>query len=379
MKSHILKILQMQQDGKLTQDQAAELLAVLADQARDKDDAFGQHAPQGEAPGPRGEPAGRKPAGNTGFNPSAAFHGLIDTAVGVGTTVGRAASVWGTEFLQMVHRDEGGNSVTLSRVDSPHGDAFSFRDNTINVSRVAALDLSQAQVSGNTINASKIARVKVTRGRFVQSTISGSALTHVAIEGPAEALAAAGDEVAPTGIRVLTLNASKVTRLRLADSSTLETSTIQATAAKDWLFSGGSTLKDSRINDSHVAGLSLERSTLASLAIERSHVQSLVCRDSTLESVSFSGLRVSDLALAGSTLSGVKFHRESNNLLAGRDALMHESTLENCRLTDCEFAGCTFRRTTFRNLNLSGISVRNIDFTGLKIESEEAFRKAAGL
>jgi uncharacterized protein YjbI with pentapeptide repeats len=279
----------------------------------------------------------------------------------------------------MVHRDEGGNSVTLSRVDSPHGDAFSFRDNTINVSRVAALDLSQAQVSGNTINASKIARVKVTRGRFVQSTISGSALTHVAIEGPAEALAAAGDEVAPTGIRVLTLNASKVTRLRLADSSTLETSTIQATAAKDWLFSGGSTLKDSRINDSHVAGLSLERSTLASLAIERSHVQSLVCRDSTLESVSFSGLRVSDLALAGSTLSGVKFHRESNNLLAGRDALMHESTLENCRLTDCEFAGCTFRRTTFRNLNLSGISVRNIDFTGLKIESEEAFRKAAGL
>ncbi len=378
MKTHILKILQMQQEGKLTQDQAAELLAVLADQARDKDGASAQHAPQGEAPGPRGE-ASKGTGGKGAFNASAAFHGLVDTAIGVGTTVGRAASVWGTEFLHMVHRDEGGNSVTLSKVDSPHGDGFSFRDNTINVSRVAALNFSQAQVAGNTINASRVAHLAVMRGRFVQSTISGSSLSHLTIDGPAEALAAAGEEVVPTGIRATTINASKFARVRLAGSSTLETSTIQATAAKDWVFSEKSSLKDSRINDSHVAGLSLERSTLASLAIERCHVQSFVCRDLALESVSFSGLRISDLTLVGGSLKRVKFHRESANPMGGRESMMHESTFENCTLTDCEFAGCTFRRTTFRNLALTGISVRNIDFTALKIETDADFRKAAGI
>jgi len=32
----------------------------------------------------------------------------------------------------------------------------------------------------------------------------------------------------------------------------------------------------------------------------------------------------------------------------------------------------------FRNLNLSGLTVRNVDFTGMTLESDEAFRKAAG-
>ena len=222
----------------------------------------------------------------------------------------------------MVHRDEGGNSVTPSppKSHSPHGDSFSFRDNSINVSKVADLHFSQAQISGNTINASKVAHLSITRGRFVQSTISGSSLSHLTIEGAppaAEALAAPGTEFVPTGMRALTFNASKFARVRLSNSSTLETTTLQATAAKDWLLAENSTLKDSRINDSHVAGLSLERSSLASLAIERSHVQSLVCRDTTLESVSFSGLKISDLTLAGGTFKNVKFHRESPNPLGG--------------------------------------------------------------
>jgi hypothetical protein len=63
MKAEILKILEMQNDGKLTKDQAAELLAILADQAREKyDGATGtQGAPSRDAaPGPRGGPRGSR-------------------------------------------------------------------------------------------------------------------------------------------------------------------------------------------------------------------------------------------------------------------------------------------------------------------------------
>src|SRR6185295_16057159 len=105
MKAEILQILEMQSEGKLTKDQAAELLAVLADQAREKDGAASTHAaPFREAPGPRGDsntpPRSTKTPGGTA---SAVIHDLVDSAMGMGATVGRVATNWGNDFINMVH------------------------------------------------------------------------------------------------------------------------------------------------------------------------------------------------------------------------------------------------------------------------------------
>src|SRR5438477_11208641 len=118
MKAAILKILQLQEEGKLTKEQAAELLTVLADQARERDGAASgshtQSAPSEGAPGPRGDSGcGPGGGGGGGFNPTAALHDMVDAAIGVGATVGRAATVLGGELANMVHRSDAGNSVTL--------------------------------------------------------------------------------------------------------------------------------------------------------------------------------------------------------------------------------------------------------------------------
>ena len=383
MKAEILKILQLQEEGKLTRDQAAELLAILADQAREK---TGETAPPpkvpsegtGGAPGPRGG----SDSGSFAASSSAAIHGLVDTAIGVGSTIGRVASVFGGEVVNMVHRDEGGNSVTLSKVDAPAGEAYAFNANTINVSKISNLTLHQAEVTGNTVNASKIAHLDITRGRFTQCNVSGSSLSNVTIAGPlpseTAALTTPGGEGVPTaGIRGVTFNASKFSRIHLLGASALEVSTIQAAAVKDWTLTG-STLRESKMNDANVAGLALEQSAVTGLMIERAHVQGLKATGATLEQVTLSGLRVSDLKITGGTWNDVKIRREAASI-GGRDCLISETTFDNCTLTGCEFAGCTFRRTTLRNLKLAGLAVRNVDFTGLTLESEEAFRRAAGL
>ena len=74
----------------------------------------------------------------------------------------------------------------------------------------------------------------------------------------------------------------------------------------------------------------------------------------------------------------MKLRREAAGI-GGRECVIAESTFDNCELTGCEFAGCTFRRTTFRNLKLTGLTVRNVDFTGLTLETEADFRNAAGM
>jgi uncharacterized protein YjbI with pentapeptide repeats len=414
MKAEILKILQLQEEGKLTREQAAELLAILADQAREKTGetaatSEGHNPPSegsGGASGPRvaGSGAEGESDRSFAFSSAAAIHDLVDTAIGMGATIGRAASVFGGEVVNMVYRQEGGNAVTLSKVEAPTGEDYAFNGNTINVSKISDITLRQAQVRGNTINASKMAHLAITRGRFSQCNISGSSVSHVSITGPAaeapppasptpqsssttSAAAAAPAETAaapsatttalvPTGIRGVTFNASKFSRINVEGVSALEVCTIQAAAVKDWSLVG-STLRDSKINDAHVAGLSLEDAAVTGLLIERSSVQSFKLRKATLDKASFISLRVSDVTISGGQWTDVKFRREAGGTM--RECLLSETLFENCELAACEFVGCTFRRTTLRNVKLAGITVRNVDFTGMTLESEADFRRAAGI
>ncbi len=312
-------------------------------------------------------------------NPATAstLHDFVDAAVGVGTTVGRAATVWGSELVNMVHREQAGNTITLSKVDEPAGHEFTFRGNTINLSKVSHLSLHESELRDNTLNASKLSDLTLTRGRFNQCNISGSSVSHITIEGSSPGPEAATDL---SGIRAATLNASKFSRTRLTGGSIIDTCIIQASAVKDLELLDHSTLRDCRFNDCALASLRLDRSTFRALTIERSRVHGLKAAAATLEQVTLSGTLVNDLTLTGGSLTNTRFRRDALGTGGGgKDSLLEESTFDNCTLADCEFLGCTFRRTTLRNLTLKGLTLRNIDFTGLILDTEEAFKKAAGL
>jgi uncharacterized protein YjbI with pentapeptide repeats len=110
------------------------------------------------------------------------------------------------------------------------------------------------------------------------------------------------------------------------------------------------------------------------VGIDRSRLNAITARDVTLDRVTFAGMLVTDTTIAGGTWTNTRFKRD-----AMRENLIQESKFENCALTDCEFSGCIFRRTVLRNLNLKGVTVRNVDFTGMTLEDDEAFKKAAGV
>lgn len=389
MKAEILQILQMQQEGRLTQEQAAELLAMLADQAREKTSVS---TPQEEgAPGPQREQA-RERKSAFPSNAAATLQSIVDSAVGIGASIGRSASVLATEIAQTVHREQAGNTITLSKVDSPTGDRYSFRANSLNVSKLTGVSLNDAEFANNSINASRITAVSITRGKFSQNDVAGSSLNGLTLEGapgapttPETAPDTAALATAPApgphaALRGATFNASKIARVRLLGGSTLDACTFLTTVVKDLELAENSTFRDSRVIDSMIHTSRLERSSLANLAIERSQLQSLIVRDSILDRVALHATRLDEVTINHSTLTNTRFRRFAlGSGVGSRESTLQESTLDHTSLTDCDFLGCTFRRTTLRNLALTGLTIRNVDFTGLTLDSEEAFRKAAGL
>ena len=393
MKEQILQILQMERDGKLTQEQAAELLAMLADQARERPSV--SMPPEQGAPGPQGAGGGSgsgREERKSGFPANAAvtIQSLVDSAVGLGTTVGRAATVLATEIAQTVHREQAGNTITLSKVEEPRGDRYVFKANSMNVSKVSAITLNDAEFSSNSINASRIAHVEVTRGRFSQNDIAGSSLHQIQIEGvaatdgapadPGSLTLATASNGLPLGLlRGATFNASKVARVKILAGSALDACMVMTSVVKDLELTGRSVLRDSKVIDSVMHDTKVGESTLANLAIERTQMQGLVVKESTLEKVGLHSTRADNLTILHSSLVNTRFRRFAlGSGVGSRESLITEMTIDQCTLRDCDFLGCTFRRTTFRNLNLSGLTVRNVDFTGMTLESDEAFRKAAG-
>src|ERR1700744_3628844 len=179
MKDQILKILAMQEEGKLTRDQAAEILAVLADGAREKNE---QSPPRG-VPRPEGEGCCGA-SGGSGAGGSGAFKEFVDKVTEMGTKVGHSATVWGGELMNTVHRDEGGNSVTLSKMEVPTtGEGGAMRGNVLSLSKMGRVTLTRGELANNVLTASKFSRIEVTDGKFVQCDVSGSSLTEIAVVG----------------------------------------------------------------------------------------------------------------------------------------------------------------------------------------------------
>ncbi|HUO06839.1 MAG TPA: pentapeptide repeat-containing protein [Phycisphaerae bacterium] len=306
MKAEILKILEMQAEGKLTREQAAELLAVLADGAREKNE---QDARTGSAP----SAGGCSGAGSTG---GGAFRDFVDKVTEMGTKVGHSASIWGGEIMNTVHRDEGGNSVTLSKLDAPPlGENGVFRGNVLSLSKVARLTLNRSELANNIVTASKFSRVELTESKFTQCDISGSSLTELTLVNSV--------------IRAVVFAGVKCARLRLEGNSALDGCTVQATSMKGLTGTEGTTLR----------GVTIAGCMLADVTM----------RQTTLEQV-----RLSDCKA---------------------DGLM----LEECAWRNCQLIACKMRGTKIRGVTLEGRVLRNLDLSGKTIEGDEAFAREVGL
>lgn len=149
MKEEILRILELEKQGKLTTEQAAELLAALADHRAEP-----AGAPQAAAAGPSVEaPFAPPPAPPFSSPRFATMRGVVSTG---GVVIADAVQAAVKSAMNAVHHKDGENGITMSRYEPPTLDASVYADNSINVSQFSRVQLTRSRLCGNNLQAATI-------------------------------------------------------------------------------------------------------------------------------------------------------------------------------------------------------------------------------
>lgn len=336
MKEHILQILRMKDEGKLTAEQAAELLAALADE--------GKAAEAGPA-----EPAAGKVRSEEGWREFARDMGAIGQQVT--QAIGGAVR----------QKDKSGNMATLSHVAAPEGVDFEFHDNSINVSQIVALRLNRGRVVNNLINASRVSDLTVSDGAMGNCKINGSSLDEVAIEG-----GTLGDS---------SFHGSKCVRLRLEAGCQWIGTECSAMNIKDVALrsaGGGAKVLRNTFRGASVAGIevgngsTLEDGTFAGISMSDSRFDAAVWKDVAVRAMKITGMTVLRSSFVDVRLEG-KISRQST---------IENTRFEDCKWKDCRLVGCSFTDCVIVGVEVEGIRAEGVELSGVTIKGADELKKA---
>lgn len=380
MDDEIQRILKLLEDGRLTRDQASDMISALT--ASREENAGTEQAdadreePSG-APDDRVESRERQSRRHRGkrrhrahrrdFLADDRLFDDIERAVSAGTralndvvsnTFTRGARAW--------HDDS--NTSTLSKAEAPDGSGFVCRGNRLSVSSLRDLRLQEAEFCDNELNAAGLSDLDVRDGRFNGNAISGSSLKHVVV--------AHGDVTANQ------FNGAQLASLTVT-GATLTGSRVQGTQIRDV------TLADARLDTLRLDGVKLKsvqleaQSHLNQVKLTGVFGRDWTFRDAQLSDVVLSGWRIDGFTLTRVGLEHCRFtndyvqhytrgrHRR-HHLPSGRDICMDRVMMKNC-----EFVNCTFDSTTIRNCSVEDLCFEDVDFSGMTISSSEQLAELA--
>lgn len=169
MRAEIQKILEMQASGKISQEQAAELLSALIEPLAEKTDAKDTHNPQDLSPEFSTEKLGEF------------IEHLVQGALK--GKIGTMAGKFGAAKIKISDDGAEGNRVNASKFTMPEGEDFEFTDNDINLSEISELKMSEgSEFSDNRLQASTLAHVGLRASMMTDTTLNGSSWDGVTLD-----------------------------------------------------------------------------------------------------------------------------------------------------------------------------------------------------
>jgi uncharacterized protein YjbI with pentapeptide repeats len=342
MKEQIQQVLKMNKEGKLTDEQAAELLAELAR--------------------PESKRGGRADWDRGGIldplvsKMSETLRSALDTAFSWDEGAG------GQGQGQAWDGPSGRNSIHMSRFDYPEGKDIAFTGNVIRMSSVKDLRMDRSEMAGNTIDMSKADDLRLKDSKLKDCEIRASSVDDWHLDGCVlEALAVQG---------------SRVADLQGTGGSALRQVRIQGSSLKDLRLAEGSRTEDLLINGSSLSGLRLSRSELRGSEIRNSSFADFALHGCRAERLMLRSLSAKQAAFADCVLTDVAFSAEGK--WGWKKHGLKDVRFEGCAFEKVVFADCRFSDCVIRNVTLRDRRFRDLDLAGLRIDGTEAFLKAIG-
>lgn len=333
MKAEIQKVLEMNKSGTITDEQAAALLEELARKEK-KSGTRHQESPASERPFYFGKPF------------ADLIHNTLNSALG---------------GLAPQSSDADGNNVHMSKLESPFGKDFVFTGNTLSLSSVTRLELNSAEMSHTSVTASKLDRVRVTEGKFSGCSVNSSSMDRI--------------DILRSSVEGVSVNAAKFSRLTVANDSQIRGLKVEGSNFKVAELTAGSEWSDSAIVASEASKIVLSGSKLTGCRFDASQVSDLKLEGSRLDGLTIQTLRMDQIEFVGCEFSRVT--------MTGSDSWrwhdLSKTRFENCKLEGVRFSDCRMKNTIIRNVTLNEVGVRGTDFSGMTIDGNEAFLRAAGL
>jgi uncharacterized protein YjbI with pentapeptide repeats len=368
VKAEIQKIMAMNKSGALTDEQAANLLAALAETGSSK---------SGSDAGDEKE-AGSEWNGRGGFHQWHGFHshghwgmGEFDAhhlrrrirhAVRHGHWDNILEGVVDGIFGGLDHVPEGENTISRSRVESPEGRDFVFKANAIDCSHVSGLEFQDAEVTGNRIRSTRLSSLRISPGKLVQSMLLASSLDKLSL--------------AESEISELRLRASKWRNISLADRSALRSLECNASAIEDLALRQHSSWTASSLHGVHISGLDLRDSSLNDVRMTAGFLKDVVFDEVRADKLVLRGMGFKDVTLKQSEFNDVLFAPPAG--WKWKWARFDSVRIEQSRLSGVSFTECRLSKCNIRNVTVSDLALKGIDLSGQSIDGTEAFLKAVG-
>lgn len=352
----ISRILKMNREGALTDEQAAELLAELAK----KEPASGRSGPWDWSRTGLVEPVLSTVNSTLKHALDATFGWHRDSGArgeGSGSDAHSGTGYKGSAF----GNDPLRNAVHMSRFDQPEGHDHVFTGNSLRMSSVTDLRLIAAEMKDNTIDMSKVDAISVKDGKLNDCEIRASSVEDWKV-----------DKASVIGISV---QGSKFADFHCFAESIVQNFRLQAASVKDFKVEGGK-IVNVLVNGASISDFSLARSELTGSEIQASSLTDLSFASSVAENLMLRAMSVRKTALERCDFRDVVF------------TCIEKWAWKKQGLRDMRFVDCRFEKVLFANCRMHGVVLKNLDFqdrkfrdfelSGKEIDGNEAFLKAIG-
>ena len=340
MREEINRILKLVEDGKLTGEQASEMIAVLSEaggrarqqrgpvrhrvveqrQRRREERQERDHERRERHRHQRRHRRGR-------------FNDLFDDiGIDIRQVVDEALrSVNIGQTLRGMFDPGGGdpwagdsNRATFAKAEEPTGSNHKVEDNHVVVSQIGDLRLDNAEFCGNQLHAAAVQDVAVVEGVCNDNAWRGSSLKRATVEHST----LADNQFNGTQVAKLTMGRSTFSGNKLS----------------------GVQIRELGLADSKLDGCQMHHARLRNVMLkDRAHLADVTLSDVVGNNCVLESSSWSRVTFKGTTIGGL--------------------TAEGANLVNCTFVNCKFDGTAMRNVDGENLRFEDVDFSGLTISS----------